>query len=168
MWKLYLGEVLHLRLLSLRNVLEVCEGKRKVPAGFLDLLYKSISDTHKFIAVCSHCSLHTRSSKGATAEKGEQAGCLGLKGHRISATSPWRLCTSPWSWPSSQLPLATRVLTSKAHWRVRTSKTWGQNLRNTECIFAVIIHCMLSTIKWNKHVQKSFSSFIYVFFKRGL
>lgn len=90
--------------MPLRNVLEVDDGKKKVPAGLLDLLYKSITDIHKFIAVCGQQSLCTSSSKGARPEMWEQAGCMGLKRHRISATSPQRLCTSPWSWSSSQLP----------------------------------------------------------------
>lgn len=73
-----------------------------MPAGLLDLLYESITDIHKFIAVCGQQSLRTRSSKGARPETWEQEGCMGLKRH--SAASPQRLCTSPWSWPPSQLP----------------------------------------------------------------
>lgn len=131
-----------------------------MPAGLLDLLYKSVTDTHKCIAICGQCSLQTRNSKGAGAEKWEQARCLGLKRHRISVINPWRLCTSPWSWPSSQLPLAT----SKAHQRVRISKT----IRKAKSIFVVTIHCMLCTIKNVQMCPKSILTFMSVVFKRTL
>lgn len=61
-----------------------------MPAGFLDLFYKSITDVHKFIAICDHFSTPEAHYMGEQNRKVRTGRVWGLKRHRhrVSAITP--------------------------------------------------------------------------------